>query len=103
MKDNAWAPSRTSFLTPTSSSFPSIMASSPLKTPFGFNPIPSSPVPADVPLAEKSALAGMVDQAKEAFAKVNKFRDDLKLPNPGTYEGINREVKRKKSHRTDGI
>lgn len=78
------------------------MASSPLKTPLGFNPIPSSPAPADVPLTEKTALVGMLDQAKEAFAKVNKFRDDLNLPNPGTYEGINREVKRKEP-RTEGL
>lgn len=36
-----------------------------------------------------------MEQVKEAWTKVNRFRDGLNLPNPGTFEGVNREVKRK--------
>ncbi|KAG0294957.1 translocase of outer mitochondrial membrane [Dissophora globulifera] len=64
---------------------------SPLKSPLGFNPIPAaSPAPVE-PVS--AAPAGLLDQAKAAFAKVNQFREDLNLPNPGTYEGVSREVK----------
>lgn len=63
---------------------------SPLKTPLGFNPIPSVPVPTPV----EAAPSGLLDQVKGAFSKVTQFRDSLNLPNPGTYEGVNREVKR---------
>lgn len=66
----------------------------PLKTPLGFNPIPNLSTAAPI-AAEPAAPAGLVDQVKGAFQKVNSFRDSLNLPNPGTYEGVNREVKRK--------
>ncbi|KAF9998606.1 hypothetical protein BGZ65_005902, partial [Modicella reniformis] len=70
---------------------------SPLKTPLGFNPIhavPAAPAPAPAAAAAPAPVAasgappssGLLDQAKAAFAKVNQFRDDLNLPNPGTYE-----------------
>jgi len=68
---------------------------SPLKTPLGFNPIPASPA---APVYAEPAPSGLVDHVKGAFASVNKFRDNLNLPNPGTYEGVNREVKRKENH-----
>ncbi|KAG0286371.1 translocase of outer mitochondrial membrane [Linnemannia gamsii] len=64
----------------------------PLKTPLGFNPLPNMSAAAPVP-TEPAAPAGLVDQVKGAFQKVNSFRDSLNLPNPGTYEGVNREVK----------
>lgn len=64
---------------------------SPLKTPLGFNPIPSIPAPV-API--EAAPSGLLDQVKGAFSKVTQFRDSLNLPNPGTYEGVNREVKR---------
>ena len=67
---------------------------SPLKTPLGFNPIPVTPAPV-APV--EPAPTGLLHQAKAAFAKVNQFREDLNLPNPGTYEGVNREVKRKEN------
>ncbi|KAF8926209.1 hypothetical protein BGZ52_005927, partial [Haplosporangium bisporale] len=63
---------------------------SPLKTPLGFNPIPSIPAPV-APV--EAAPSGLLDQVKGAFSKVTQFRDSLNLPNPGTYEGVNREVK----------
>ncbi|KAF9577639.1 hypothetical protein BGW38_007027, partial [Lunasporangiospora selenospora] len=66
----------------------------PLKTPLGFNPIPT--LPSGIAVAEPTpvpAPSGLVEQVKATFAKVNKFRDDLNLPNPGSYEGVNREVK----------
>ncbi|KAF8976422.1 translocase of outer mitochondrial membrane [Entomortierella lignicola] len=66
------------------------MAASPLKTPLGFNPIPSVPAPV-APV--EAAPSGLLGQIKDAFAKVNKFRDDLNLPHPGTFEGVNREVR----------
>ncbi|KAG0000788.1 translocase of outer mitochondrial membrane [Entomortierella chlamydospora] len=66
------------------------MAASPLKTPFGFNP--TSPIPAPAVPVE-AAPSDLLGQVKDAFAKVNKFRDDLNLPHPGTYEGVNREVR----------
>ncbi|KAF9316113.1 translocase of outer mitochondrial membrane [Podila horticola] len=45
-----------------------------------------------MPVTEKPSL-GLVDQVKNAYAQVDKFRANLNLPNPGTYEGVNREVK----------
>lgn len=45
-----------------------------------------------MPVAEKPSL-GLVEQVKNAYAQVDKFRANLNLPNPGTYEGVNREVK----------
>lgn len=70
---------------------------SPLKTPLGsFQPIPNAhspqPVMSTMPVTEKPSL-GLVDQVKNAYAQVDKFRANLNLPNPGTYEGVNREVK----------
>ncbi|KAF8979604.1 translocase of outer mitochondrial membrane [Entomortierella lignicola] len=65
----------------------------PLKTPLGFNPLAPASAPAVVVPSEPAAPLGLLDQAKATFAKISKFRDDLDLPNPGTYEGVNREVK----------
>lgn len=69
---------------------------SPLKTPLGaFQPIPNAHPPqlvSTMPVAEKPSL-GLVEQVKNAYAQVDKFRANLNLPNPGTYEGVNREVK----------
>lgn len=36
-----------------------------------------------------------MEQVKDAWAKVNRFHDSLNLSNPGTFEGVNREVKSK--------
>ncbi|KAF9434070.1 translocase of outer mitochondrial membrane [Entomortierella beljakovae] len=66
------------------------MAASPLKTPLGFNPIPTTPAPV-APV--EAAPSGLLGQVKDTFAKLNKFRDDLNLPHPGSFEGVNREVK----------
>ncbi|KAG0224851.1 eukaryotic porin/Tom40 [Mortierella sp. GBAus27b] len=67
---------------------------SPLKTPFGFNPAAPPAVPvAPVPTTGSAGAPGLLDQAKAAFARVHQFREDLNLPNPGTYEGVHREVK----------
>lgn len=70
----------------------------PPKTPFGFSPAaPVAPIAPAGSATSSTAAAptGLLDQAKAAFAKVQRFREDLNLPNPGTYEGVNREVKRK--------
>lgn len=72
---------------------------SPLKTttPFGYNPHTAVPPVVDFTPSKPTATGGggLVDQVKEAWTKVNRFRDGLNLPNPGTFEGVNREVKRK--------
>ncbi|KAG0092102.1 translocase of outer mitochondrial membrane [Podila epicladia] len=71
---------------------------SPLKTPVGsFHPIPNAHPPqqprvSTMPVTEKPSL-GLIEQVRNAYAQVDKFRANLNLPNPGTYEGINREVK----------
>lgn len=46
-----------------------------------------------MPVTEKPLL-GLVEHVKNAYAQVDKLRAKLNLPNPGTYEGVNREVKR---------
>ncbi|KAG0058773.1 translocase of outer mitochondrial membrane [Linnemannia elongata] len=70
---------------------------SPLKTttPFGYNPHTAVPPVVDFTPSKPTATGGggLVDQVKEAWTKVNRFRDGLNLPNPGTFEGVNREVK----------
>ncbi|KAF9095975.1 translocase of outer mitochondrial membrane [Mortierella sp. AD031] len=67
---------------------------SPLKTPFGYNPHTAVPPVVDfTPTTNTQSSTGFVGQVKDAFAKVNKFRNDLNLPNPGSFEGVNREVK----------
>ncbi|KAG0271085.1 translocase of outer mitochondrial membrane [Linnemannia exigua] len=69
---------------------------SPLKTattPFGFNPHTGVPPVVDFTPSRPAQPTGLVGQVKDAFAKVARFRDDLNLPNPGSFEGVNREVK----------
>ncbi|KAF9127879.1 translocase of outer mitochondrial membrane [Mortierella sp. GBA39] len=69
---------------------------SPLKTttPFGYNPHTAVPPVLDfTPSKPTSTGGGLVDQVKEAWTNVNRFRDGLNLPNPGTFEGASREVK----------
>ncbi|KAG9062076.1 translocase of outer mitochondrial membrane [Linnemannia hyalina] len=69
---------------------------SPLKTttPFGYNPHTAAPPVVDfTPSKPTSTGGGLVDQVKEAWTNVNRFRDGLNLPNPGTFEGASREVK----------
>jgi hypothetical protein len=82
---------------------------SPLKTttPFGYNPhtgvppavvdfTPSKPSATSTTTTTTTTTAGgLVGQVKDAWSKVNRFRDDLNLTNPGTFEGVNREVKSK--------
>lgn len=68
-------------------------APSPLKTPFGFSPKTATSIPVAVPT--ENAPSGLLDQVKGTFARITKFRDELNLPNPGSYEAVNREVKRK--------
>ncbi|KAG0238898.1 translocase of outer mitochondrial membrane [Actinomortierella wolfii] len=67
---------------------------SPLKTPFGFNPIPAAaPAPAPQEPAPTGFVASTTHSIKQAYARVQKFRDELNLPNPGSYEAVHREVK----------
>ncbi|KAF9292701.1 translocase of outer mitochondrial membrane [Mortierella antarctica] len=45
-----------------------------------------------MPVTEKPSLR-LVEHVKNAYAQVDKLRAKLNLPNPGTYEGVKREVK----------
>ncbi|KAF9926400.1 translocase of outer mitochondrial membrane [Linnemannia zychae] len=67
---------------------------SPVKSPFGFNPhTPVPPVIDFSPSKQQQQPTGVVAQVKNTFAKISQFRDNLKLPNPGSFEGASRELK----------